>query len=395
MAVCAGITYDAEDEIITVSYDEADGNHGSTNGNEYNFEDIYDTDQDNSWGVFSKVSNVYTSNAAILFTGTSTHFKETNYTTVIWNGTIAETNLLKSILVSVLEFHNCTFIDNTGMYTTMHLRYPNDGGTRKTMDNCSIFGFYILNLDYIDIKNTGFINTTVSYFGNYGTEITFENCTMVGCSWGFMGNPYQAGAVKNIQVIDGSFGIYVNIENFTLRDIKVINCSYDYYIRGSGSGKVTNLINPEIDVDNYGISGPWDFDIIVNLQTEFVVNIENGDGGTATIYDKDDNEVASTILSGEWTPSATTYVQRDIELVDNEVIKNDKNEYEPFTLEVTKSGYQELEITGITVTAGDKTSVFAKMKTPTYISDDLTATITEENITSSITEDSITAEVND
>ena len=107
MAIVQGITYNSTDNIITVQF--VDGAiKGDSFNDPYTFQDIYDTDQDNGWGVFHQpYSDAYTPDVEINVQGSDTYIKIENIS-ITWMGSINNTVLFKIDIGANVKLINST-----------------------------------------------------------------------------------------------------------------------------------------------------------------------------------------------------------------------------------------------------------------------------------------------
>jgi len=367
--VCSGITLDGN--IVTVEYDVADGTRGASYGNPYTAEDIVDsigagcTKQGRSYYIPYRVD----------IQGLSTYFAIT-YGTLIEIDTAEAYSFYVYAGVNFKCYYNVTGREQGG------------GVIKDTQSRrCS---FYAGDIEHLTLIN-------VLYFVIY-------NCTI-----SIMYLDYVYGiSIINSQVEDmiisktGSFGIY-SVSNSTLNritfkectyaikllslsievsNIKCIDNTYDIALMVNNAICSVILIDSEIDTDKILISpsGTTSGTKSIYLRTTFNATIENGNGGDLTIEDKDGNVAYfETLSSDDMTEQIITYYDR-VTIGDGGTgIESDTiTEYQPFTLKITKGGYQDLEITGITVEAGHPTNIFGKMEEISLVSEALSGELSSE-----------------
>jgi len=342
MAVCSGITYDSGNNIITVEFVSGDV-HGDSFNNPYTFQDIYDTDQDEGWGVFSKYGNTHISNAAIYINGVDTYFVDGAFL-LTFEGHISENYLFISEGNTKIEDSSREpAIIKVGVVTT-------DGfGTRALCDNI----FYSKNIQFVDF---GFL---YMYAGTYDNivingannqirgSVIIRNIFMPKGATG-LSILSQPDTLENINIIENNRGLDL-YKGATIEGINLKDCDNDFRFR-TGNTFDIYLVNSRGDITSYDIQGTSTGIMTLSLQNRFQIYIENAANASATLKDQNGNEIISGTLDseGKWLlTDPVTWVQRYLETSGGELVENQLNYYEPFTLEVKKAGYQDLTIPNI------------------------------------------------
>ncbi|GAG86122.1 unnamed protein product, partial [marine sediment metagenome] len=158
--------------------------------------------------------------------------------------------------------------------------------------------------------------------------------------------------------------------------------------RPNNTGQVLNCFDSNIDVSSYIYVLTGTGDITANNISTFKINIADGDGGTAKLYDKDDNLIFSEVLSGE-LQKEVTFEMMEFDTVDGEITKELLTTYEPFKLVITKSGYQDLTIPDIAINAGEQTRIFAEIVKPTYYQHSISGDVSQTTVKGTISQTTV------
>jgi len=370
--VCAGITYNAGTNRITVEYNAGDGAHGASFTNPYTFEDIYDTDQANGWGV-TQIQNNATYwkqtfiDAGLTITGIDTYFKAYREAAIVCD-TAQSTNYNVLDGTANLYIEQCSL--STGAGTVLYQRIYFDShitGSSITFKNfCLLAGetFSVWGANST-VEDCLLMNIKNHY---YRYNPTISNVIIVGGNYGFTPRSEFTKA-ENITVIGCTRGILAGYGSFTLTGFRPIDCTHDLWIMPDFHDRVVNLIDSYIDTSKvyfHNLGG--DIDCNTYLKTTFNAEIEDSSGGTLTIYDKDSSIVYDEVLASDnMTEQKITYRHYEYIIVGGVATTQDTNIKEPFKLKVTKPGYRTLEIPDITVTPGQPTTIYGKMEYPTYV----------------------------
>jgi len=337
--VCAGITYDAENNRITVEYDAADGSRGASFSDPYIAQDLVDTIANITKQGENQIYIPY----AIYIIGSSTYF--------VWEDVslyfdVEETYVFKNINQGRTKWINTVFDGNRGK----SVLYSQDYGA-ELITGCCIYKAvnWVVGGIYYDIEckveNTlfrGGSHVAIPYCGN----VKLYNLLLDSPSYYGKNNPLDS---NNITIVNSKEGIYLYAVSdiFTLNNIRIYNCTYDVRFRlANGQDKVLNLIDSMVNLNNVvldNISGTMNAVYTCYNKTTFNATIENGGGGELTIEDKDGNVVYEEALSSEDMTEQIMAFQKYV----GEYIDEEPHEtlivYDPFTLKVTKSGYQPLK----------------------------------------------------
>jgi len=279
--------------------------------------------------------------------------------------------------------------------------------------NSSYSRISILN-GFFDIKNTVFSNFRYCYFGGSANKnMIIEDSAFYKMTYLFL--PYNNNVevsdimiagnsefspcadfadVEGIKILNNLIGVYLYVFSGAINcELRIKNCTNNIKFRPLYSDQIANLTNSKINVDSYNINSYGIGDITLNLISTFKINIENGDGGTAKLYDKDDNLIWTEALSGE-LEKAVTYYKHYVE-TDGMLVADEKTTYEPFKLVVSKANYLDLTIPNITIEPGEETHITGKIVKPTYYHQAISGKVEVSEVTGKVTvEDEISGTVN-
>ena len=387
-------------DIIKVDFQDGDsfGNSYSDGWNRYR---VWEAINDET--IMKKEGNIYTLYNRALHIGTEnpdTYFFDDAGGTLIWQGSVDELYIFKNN--GYTKIYDCSLLDEIGEYL------DNRSTQECLFENCNLYF-----VKWIRIKNTSFINSKI-------------NCDLIEDNGNNVIDVVQNGNGVIGLAIQGSSDItkYV-IHNFTygikcdtrlfdgtayLENVEIIDCDYDirYIIRDDSA--TYYVINSKIDITSEEITVVTNDNYYINLQLQnrFQIYITNGSGASATLKDKDGNTIKTGTLDseGKWLlDDPVTWVQRYLETADGELVKNELNYKEPFSLEVKKNGLQDLTIPNIYSSIYDKnkgkrigsledTVVEGAMREKNYVDMRLSATIEETEINAEVeAQTEITAEI--
>jgi hypothetical protein len=387
MAVCTGITYNATDDRITIQFVSGDVKGNSFN-DPYTLQDIYDTDQDNGWGVFQKYGNVYISDASLYIEGSDTYFGNTEKEVLIFQGSIDDYYTLTILTANIQLESFYMFMDPSVLY----------GGGRIVSNNISIKDGFFFFKKPVFLEGGSYENVKLrsnKYIGDDGAN-TF-NHVITQATYGLYIRGDSSGSIYgNIKIINSNYGIrldanYGLIDQIQMNNVNIVNSEKnDIWLRPKNSGNNVGFIDSNINIDSVLIIASYTGNFALNFKSTFKINIADGDGGTATLYDQFGSQVATQTLSGQWAlADPVLYAKRYVETDGSSVVENTKTVYEPFKLVVKKDGYDTLEIPNITVTAGEETNVYGEMVRTEVQGENLTHELVEETIEHNITEDTL------
>lgn len=359
--VCAGITYDSVNNRLYVKYNAADGTRGASFTDPYTLTDIYDTDVANGWGKMTNpIPRTYYCKSKIYIENEDTYF-QINSERLLFDATGL------SYRLGIWTYSNSNFKCISNLYEMSYISvvYGSSqridlllfGGDAHFENTVLSYLWSIINYTYTYMHNVIVYYCVVANLPGYNGNLEADNITLIKSALqsrsDFISN-------NNIQIIDTGYGLYVySGATWTLYNLKVLDCSIDITVYINNYGNDNVLVDSNVDLTKRNVSGGTGSKNLFN-KSNFCIDITDGDGGVATLYDKDNNVVATQTLSGVWNV-LVTFEKLECEMLDGVVTKNTLTSYEPFTLRVTKPGYQDLEIPGIEVRRGEKTDVHGKL----------------------------------
>jgi hypothetical protein len=409
MAVCAGIRLAGN--YIYVNYNAADGTKGASYDDPFTLADVYDTAVDGGWnsGVIEKIGftggNLYYIHRQLVVRRVAPSLTYFQFENDIMISDDVPTSSCMSSTDSFIKGKIGNIFSQIISRENKPLTINNDNYGEFDLEN------FVLNIrGIITLKG----RLTSKWEGE--DVIKFKNVYMSGSS-----NPnlFNEGlSFTDVTISNQAYGLlpFTNFKS-NLRT-KIFNCPRgvlvgytmsitlsNLFMDGNASdialiprylGTEGNFIDCVIDTNKISrsyVGYNEDCSAIAKLLSTFNINITDGDGATATLYNNLGEIVDTTILSGEWGFTAlyfTVYVEYE-----GGVIKEwTKTTYEPFTLKVVKEGYQTLEIPDITITPGKPTDIFGKMEKPIYYNQQINGSIYQCNIIGEITDIKIAGEIN-
>lgn len=348
---------------ITVEFEGGDSK-GDSWGNPFTLDDIVAASVAGSWDpAVAKQGSQYLIPYSLYILGVDTYFLAEN---------------------AQVYFEYVAGVDNYRLYVTSNFRSQGDHGVSWYNDynyGHNAVSFYAVGGQEVYINNSEFIRFRVFRgYGSITSHFTMENSKFSATDliyvpsngWVDVKNLvfYKLGltpfadfkAAENMQFIECSlYAIYVWTPSLlNLSNVKAIDCTYDFRIRPTGPGQVANFYDSQLDFSSHYVLTYAIGDWTLNNISTFKINIEDGDGGTANLYDKDDNLIFSEVLSGELEKSVTF---KSLEIVTEVgvLVSDTLSTYEPFKLVVSKDGYRELIVPDIIVNPGEQTRIFGKM----------------------------------
>jgi hypothetical protein len=354
---CAGITYNAGTKRVTVTYNAADLTRGASFANPYCFDDIYDTDVANGWGIFVRIgTTLYIAYCSIYIEGATTYFQNENFT-LFYAPNAQETILFYARTANVYLIQTGSYVSFIINNVTGTRRFYFGGNTDLYLESVTISGFsfayfYKSKYENIQLKN----GNNHMYVDSVIDGITFINHG----GYAVRGQPASATNIRLINTVTG-FDIF---SSATFNNVYFSpDVTYHFYYRTGINGNLI-LIDSNGDLTKYNIIGTADTTgLSVILKSTFSGTIENGTGGTLTIKDKDGVTVYTEVLaSDDMTFQTIEYQRRTITASGGAITSNVYTISEPFTVVVTKTGYQDLTISDIEVTGGVQTIIYGKLE---------------------------------
>jgi hypothetical protein len=234
------------------------------------------------------------------------------------------------------------------------------------------------------VSNTIYYDCGSLYWFNKAGN-SFTDCVSTNTAYGIIP---QAAATTNLRnkITGCTRGILVgyNSVDQNIYNLQITECTKDIQFHPRQVNlKQTNLIDCLIDPSNYEIgAGTLGRKCQLNLKSIFTFLIEDGDGATAKIYDKDGNLHEEIEIEGATTKEVIYYTHyfefaspANISII---------TVYEPLKILVEKEGYDTLEISDITITQGVSTVIRAALlpvTPPIYIDRRIQGSIAPKQIT--------------
>lgn len=355
---------------ITVEWQVGDPK-GDSWGNPYTLDDIVAASVAGSWSpAVTKQGVQYLIPYSLYIIGTDTYF-------------LAENSQVYLEYVAGVDTYQLYVTGNFKSQGNYGMSWYNDydyGHNGVNLNSSSGVEIYINNSEFIRFRQ-------FRAYGSFGNTVKIENTKFVATDLIYVPCNayvdvknlvfYQMGltpfadfnSAENIQFIKCSlYAVYVwNLYTLNLTNVQSIDpTGYDLRIRPIGAGQVANFYDSKLDFSSRTILSYAIGDWTINNISTFKINIEDGDSGTANLYDKDDNLIFSEVLSGELEKSVT-FEMLEVATIVGEVTNEELSIYEPFKLVVSKSGYMDLIIPDITVNDGEQTVIFGKLEFPTTV----------------------------
>jgi hypothetical protein len=257
----------------------------------------------------------------------------------------------------------------------------------------------------VDVEDTVFFDFAVVLgAGRSDHSLTLKNISFYGVN--VIQIPYTDYIIaENITVIDGVLKPVIDFEsagriliknhdsafqlyaiNITINNLMIDNVTTHFLIWPRFSAtRIMNCIDSQVDLSLRTVYSNWDGEQIVNNKSTFKINIENGDGGTAKLYDQNDNLIWSEDLSGE-LEKIVTFQNLDAITLGEEVTKNEVTTYEPFKLVISKDYYNDLIIPNIVIEPGEKTIITGKIVQTKYYQYGITGEVKKQELVGVIEE---------
>lgn len=228
----------------------------------------------------------------------------------------------------------------------------------------------------------------------YNNYVEIENVTLNNYGTSGVYQAYGFVSAENVVMMDSLLGFYIyNITTLDIRKLKLINITNHIKYRPSRAGQVFNCFDSVIDLSKYSYKLTGTGDIITNNISIFKINIADGDGGTAKLYDKDDNLIFSEALSGE-LEKEVVFEMMEFDTVDGEITKELLTTYQPFKLVVSKETFKDLIIPGIIVNPGEQTRIFAQIVKPTYYQQSISGSVSKQEVSGSVKVIEVSGKIN-
>lgn len=411
MAVCAGITYTGT--YIYVNYNAADGTKGASYDDPFTLADVYDTAVDGGWdsGVIEKIDftggNLYYIHRQLVVRRVAPSFTYFQFENDIMISDGVPSGTVMSCTDSFVKGKIGNIFSQIISRENKPLTINNDNYGEFDLENFVLNIRGIITLrgrltanwegeDIIKMKNVYMAGSANPNLFNEG--LSFRDVTISKQGYGLLPFTNFKSNIRT-KIFNCGSGILVGyVMSITLSNLFMDGNTSDLALipryLGTEGNFIDCLINTNKITRSY-VGYNEDCSSIAKLLSTFNINIADGDGATATLYNNLGEIVESTVLSGEWSFTAL-YFTAYIEYEGGEQKEWTKTTYEPFTLKVVKEGYQTLEIPDITITPGEQTDIFGKMEEtqpPIYYNQQIYGTVDTTNISGEITDIKITGEI--
>ena len=346
---------------------------GDSWANPWTLEDIYQKSIADGWSpAVQKLGTLYYCPYSIYFQGTDTYFVIAGEK-LEWSDDIR--NDVYCLMVQYIHF-KITYKSSNRMSSTIsnvntgYVYLADSISIDSIIQNTTFNGFVFIYAYGGTYKNVLFHDTKFLQTG----DIIVDGFIKTGDATSNGIQPTKNFASNNnIKIVDCQIGILHYYVDLDLNNIQLYNNTYDLYIYPRlGKTNTVNYTDSKVDFAKRNIY--FSYTGIMNFynKSTFKINIIHGDGGIAELYDQFGNLVFSETLSGELT-KIVTFEQLHIE-TDGSIVANDYIDLTPFKLVISKSGYADLIIPGITITAGDITEIFGEMEYPDFVVSSLSFT---------------------
>ena len=325
---------------IRIAYVDGDPK-GDSAANPYTLDDIYDADVAGGWGFVTKSGYDFIIDGRCLRNSFDTYVLFSYNTLTLKNSPNGCSLYFRSgYLTSNYSTIHCASHKTIilGVGSTINTGFLSGAGMNLfgTLNGCSL-GYF----QYITVYGTGVMNDIMYYYARYGIV------------------PYSSFTNNNVKVLNASNScIYTwnMLYDTTLNNFKNDSGRGIYY--GLFRPSTLTLIDCEVDPAIYTISTSWNGEQWANHQTTFTWKV--GDGISIILKDKDDNIILNKNVDNDDT-DIVTFVNLHITKVAGETGSADVTNFYPFTLTLSKKGYQDLTISDINITRGQPTVIRGEM----------------------------------
>ena len=373
--ICAGITYNAGTNLITVLYNASDATRGASFTNPYLLVDIYDTSVSGGWGVVVKAGQSYYITAKLRIESSTTYFQALGTLELDPSIYVANQDIL-----TIIQAHVRFGIENydTQTYSSFNLTFRL--GVQFTIANTTGGSFAARNTLFNNIMWfawSGTVNYTQSVI-----DCTFNNCRNA------LGNPSAGFIAQRIRVIGGLWN-FNGYSAGTFSDIYIglpfsTNTQFRYALSTNHTSTFRNIdlssgtaqsliILRSVSIMNFinckrNSASPYflfyaplaNADVRGNFLSEFILNF-NLTGVTYVVYDLENQVVINGVADNTATFDLTYYSERS---VTDATVSQTTTIYnpQPFTVVLSKTGYKTVTISDINVTEGLPTIIRAELE---------------------------------
>lgn len=345
---------------------------GDSWANAYTIESIYNAAVAGSWaGVTKTGSNVYSFENLSIYVNTATYLKITN-SVINFIGDTTDTDILTKG-AGYLQLGENT----AGKLSAGCILYGKDLTTATKRVNANyayattvMYNFRGVTFDVANGCNIVGGGTEI----NYNAVLDVSNTHIINCNYGIR-SPLNGSNFDNLFINNCIIGVWLyamsGTTSLTLRNLVVQNNTTDIRNQSSANACQENtFLNCIFDSYQNYISGTTTADsyCIFNVDEYFNVKVvdEAGDpisGAAVNLYNKDDDLVVNTT-----TDSGGLITQQEVRRLRDAFIRVSPSfvnqqtitDYNPFTLEITKDGYESY---GGDITIDAKTNIKITLKT--------------------------------
>lgn len=367
---------------ITVEYDPGDGAHGASWDDPYILDDIV-TDIANVTKQGNQIYIPY----SLYIQGLDTYFLAEDMQ-VCFDGEIDD--------YYCLNITNAAFKSQKIAWMSLNRKNLLFNG-KTDIEETIFFDFYYSifygKSDYsCTLKNVSFFKVQLVALPGFNYVIV-ENISLIDTSW-FKPNNYDFESVERILIKDSAYAFEIYGRDITINNLMIDNVTTHFQIYPRYANSIMNCIDSQVDLNSRNIGAGWDGKQTINNKSTFKINIENGDSGTAKLYDQNDNLIWTETLSGELEKSVTFEGLITI-TSGGEVTKNEVTTYEPFKLVISKANYLDLTIPNISIEPGEETHITGKLVKPTYYHQEIKGTVEVSEVSGKVTiEDEVSGTIN-
>jgi len=360
--ICTGITYDSGSTKINVQYDVLDGTKGSSFTNPYTFEDIYDTDVANGWGVVEKQQNQYYINSVLETSGYGdTYFKDSKKIIIFNNPTETHLNVFQTssncdLNLCVFFMHNESFICS--------IRFILSYIDMEVYITSNVFR------DFWGVSKSGNVISDKNTFYSLGSGLSITasapsltNLTLYNT---LLQVRKETEIADNIKIYaDNPVYLLPNLDDIVIefRNLKV----YENTINGTLAAWYNNTSVIFIDCN---FNKEWDWhvwstntgDLTIYEKSTFNLDT-NVDNVSVVIKDKDDNIIYDDI---DLNDEEILYHKEYGKTVNGVYTDIDIFDYQPFNMLVSKDGFDDLIIPDIYVVPGEPTVIKGSLIPPKF-----------------------------
>jgi len=393
---------------IRVEYEVGDPK-GNSWGQAFNMADVIAASDAGGWGC-TVIDQVYSIPYTLYIAGAETYFSISAYSSlqsmvVIFCAT-APTDVYQLWQTEGSHIKIGTFTANYvyPVYIIVSTVVPSVSRRVVMLQDVNCYNVVFNNIQYFYIYGTeafpSIVQNVITQNIPFGLAtdqyVTLDNVQSLGGSYGLTVNGWASA--KNLFVKTHQYGLIIPALNVIARNVNVEDSVIaDTFQRcGNSEGKKAYFIDSKIDKSKmwWYTSGSYAFENKNEqfLQTTLSIYVRDEDGvdideANIKIYGSEGTLLLDTdTIDGEALDNIVTYFTtwRTLD-ASQQIIDEDSIDYEPFRIVISKSGYKDTIINGLTVMPGDPTNIHVSMTQPTY-AEPPEVTVIEEPTTIAIIE---------